>query len=580
MADGMPPTAGDTAKPDVSTSTEPVLEPPAPAPTLTWAVGGPKVVSWSWSDVVRAVSYELLEDPGDGRFVAVAEAAPGVQQLDLEVAVHRVGRKRFRLDACNEAGCVSSEPVTVGEPHALIGYVKADAPIRVHGFGGQVRVSADGTTMLVTADSISPRVYVFERPVAGAWSQQTILQPSHADPGDQFGASTALSADGSTVVVGAPAESSDATGVGGDETNDDAPRSGAVYVFERDGDGDWAQQAYLKASNADPYDAFGTSVSLSADGSTLAVGAVGEDSAATGVDGDPQDALVDSGAVYVFRSSDGESWSESAYVKASNTGDFQSFGGAVALAGDGSTLAVGATGERSSSNGVGGSQADDGAYGAGAVYVFELVPSGWTQVAYVKASNTRPDAHFGYAVGLSERGDVLAVGAPDESSNGTGVDARDNVFDAPSSGAMYLFSRSSVRGSWEHEAFVKASNAQDYDGFGAALGVSADGSTVVVGAVGEGSAAIGVGGTQDDDGAPSSGAVYTFERDARGRWGQAAYVKASNTGAGDAFGVSVGVSGDGSTLVVGARNEDSSATGVGGDPDDNATNGAGAVYLY
>ena len=51
----------------------------------------------------------------------------------------------------------------------------------------------------------------------------------------------------------------------------------------------WSQQAYVKASNTGADDYFGSSVALSANGSTLAVGAVGEASAATGIGGDQTD---------------------------------------------------------------------------------------------------------------------------------------------------------------------------------------------------------------------------------------------------------------------------------------------------
>jgi hypothetical protein len=40
------------------------------------------------------------------------------------------------------------------------------------------------------------------------------------------------------------------------------------------------------------------------------------------------------------------------------------------------------------------------------------------------------------------------------------------------------------------------------------------------------------------------------------------------------------VSGDGNTLAVGARSEESNATGIGGDQADNSIPGAGAIYLY
>ena len=57
-------------------------------------------------------------------------------------------------------------------------------------------------------------------------------------------------------------------------------------------------------------------------------------------------------------------------------------------------------------------------------------------------------------------------------------------------------------------------------------------------------------------------------------------MKASNTGAGDLFGWSVALSGDGGTLAVGASVEDSAATGIQGDQANNSASAAGAVYLY
>ncbi len=136
---------------------------------------------------------------------------------------------------------------------------------------------------------------------------------------DLFGSSVALSADGSTLAVGAPDEASAATGIGGNQADNSAPGAGAVYVFTRSGTA-WSQQAYVKASNTDADDRFGDSVALSADGSTLAVGAVVEASAATGIGGNQADnSAQDAGAVYVFTRS-GTTWSQQAYVKASNTG--------------------------------------------------------------------------------------------------------------------------------------------------------------------------------------------------------------------------------------------------------------------
>ena len=136
-------------------------------------------------------------------------------------------------------------------------------------------------------------------------------------------------------------------------------------MFTRSGDV-WSQQAYLKASNTGAGDYFGTSVAVSGD--TLVVGARYEDSNATGVDGDQADnTAANSGAAYVFTRS-GSTWSQQAYLKASNPGANDEFGNSVGVSGD--TVVVGARYEESNATGVNGDQADNSAADSGAVYVF------------------------------------------------------------------------------------------------------------------------------------------------------------------------------------------------------------------
>jgi len=104
--------------------------------------------------------------------------------------------------------------------------------------------------------------------------------------------------------VGAFNECSSATGVNGDQNNNDAVSSGAAYVFLRTGQS-WTQKAYLKASNTGVGDLFGFSVAVS--GETAVVGADFEGSSATGVDGDQgDDSTFHAGAAYAFDLSDAE----------------------------------------------------------------------------------------------------------------------------------------------------------------------------------------------------------------------------------------------------------------------------------
>ena len=208
--------------------------------------------------------------------------------------------------------------------------------------GNSVALSRDGNTIAVGASHEDSgargidgqpdesaynagSVYVFARTGAG-WSPQAYVKASNADSGDHFGSSVALSADGNTMAVAAHWESSDATGVNGNQADNSIAQADAVYVFTRSGS-TWSQQAYLKASNTGEKgdadilangDQFGFSLALSADGNTVAVGAISEDGGIAGYQDD--NSATSAGAVYVFTRS-GNAWSQQAYVKPPTAAD-------------------------------------------------------------------------------------------------------------------------------------------------------------------------------------------------------------------------------------------------------------------
>jgi len=401
----------------------------------------------------------------------------------------------------------------------------------------------------------------------GAWKEAAYLKASNPGEGDEFGHTTVLSADGSTLAVGAKMESSAATGIDGRQDDDSAYSAGAVYVYGRSGDR-WVQQAYVKASNAGKDDQFGLSLALSADGNTLAVSAPFEDSAATGVNGSQGDeSMEDSGAVYVFARTGGR-WSQQAYIKASNTGERDEgdqFGFSISLSGDGQMLAVGVIGEDSNATGLNGNQADNSVNGSGAVYVFARSGGTWSQQAYVKSSLTRPNVLFGYTVALNGNGDTLGVGEYDADAG---------------RGALYVFARGA--GGWSQQARLQASNAENGDSLGYSLAISSDGNTIASGAGDEDCMTPGVNPAPCNNDQPldnSSGAAYVFVRNGAA-WSQQAFFKASNPGKEDWFGVHLALSGDGNTLVICAPNEDSAAKGINGKQDDDSADGAGAVYVF
>jgi len=394
--------------------------------------------------------------------------------------------------------------------------------------------------------------------------EEAYIKASNADGSDEFGHDIAL--DGDTLVVSARSEDSNATGINGNQNDNTASGSAAVYVFVRSGT-TWTQQAYLKASNTGSGDSFGWSVDL--DGDTLVVGAPFEDSNATGVNGSQgNSSAFNSGAAYVFTRS-GTTWTQQAYIKASNTETEDRFGSTVAISGD--TIVIASPNEQSSAAGINANQNDNQANQSGAIYIFTRSGNTWIQQAYLKASNPDSDDFFGNSLDID--GDTIIVGAPFESSNANTINGAQNNNMAPEAGAVYVFTRSGT--TWTQQAYLKATNAQGDDEFGHSIAISGD--TIAVSAHREDSNATGVNGDQSNNSLTIVGAVYVFTRSGT-TWTQQAYIKASNPATQDRFGASLSLHND--TLAVGATGEDSNATGINGDQSNNSIARSGAVYIF
>lgn len=394
---------------------------------------------------------------------------------------------------------------------------------------------------------------VVTRQAAGDFAQQAYIKASNTQATDHFGYALAISGD--TLAVGVKDEDSSTDGI--DSTpNESAATSGAVYVFKRSGT-TWLQEAYIKSSNSEANDRFGISVGVSGD--TLVVGSDFEDSDATVVNGAQTNAAAglnyNAGAAYVFTRS-GSTWSQQAYLKASNAGSADRFGISVAI--DGETIAVGSFGEASSTSGIN-STPNDAAANTGAVYVFTRSVTTWTQQAYIKASNPDGDDYFGNAVSIDK--DTLAVGSYGEDSGTPGIDSTPTNL-IGDSGAVYVFARSGT--TWSQQAYIKSHLPSSNDNFG--ISVSASGDSIAVGSWRDDSNVPGINLSAADASSNfDAGAAYVYKRTGS-TWSQEAYIKASNLATGDSFGYSVGLSGD--TLVVGAQNQDTTASN------------AGAGYIY
>jgi len=252
------------------------------------------------------------------------------------------------------------------------------------------------------------------------------------------------------IAVGAPGEDSAATGLNGNQVDDTAPDSGAVYLFLYEV-GAWWPDGYLKPSNTGTGDAFGTSVAVNVvlPGSqelfpldfrleTVVVGAPGESSDSTVIDGDgANDNAPLSGAAYVYRNVFpflGDEWGET-YFKAPNADAGDQFGTAVAFVYG--RLVVGAPVESSVAGGINGDAEDDSQLQAGAAYEFFDTGGEWLADAYIKATNTRAGDLFGTAVAIDNG--WIAVGAIGQDGGVTGIDGNQAIFGVLESGAVYVY---------------------------------------------------------------------------------------------------------------------------------------------
>jgi uncharacterized protein (TIGR03437 family) len=234
-------------------------------------------------------------------------------------------------------------------------------------FGQSVAISGDGNTALVGANESSNDAWIFTR-TNGAWSPPQKLSPTGFVHFPQVGSSVALSTDGNTALLGAPA---DADGIG------------AAFVFTRT-NGQWIQQGNkLIGAGATGMANQGWAVALSADGSTAVVGG-------------PADNFIGGtsiGAAWVFSRNNGV-WDQGQKLVGNTTSGFRQ-GLAVAVSGDANTVLV------------------SGPYGQGGAWVFVRNGASWTQqagpLAGPKANGASGDAT---SVSLNFDGNVALIGSP------------------------------------------------------------------------------------------------------------------------------------------------------------------------
>ncbi len=517
-------------------------QPAAPQVTMGADI---KLLRFDWEPVAGAAFYQLKFRPsGNSAYQLVGQRIPAtITQTEQPLPVHLqdwVGM-RFIVTACNRAGCTNSA-------------------------------------------ALNPRTLMLE----------TIgyLKASNTDREDFFGRAVALSDDGYTLAVSAWLESSDATGVNGDQANNRSQWSGAVYVFRRRGS-TWQQEAYLKAGKNVPQQYFGTDIqhafrgmALSANGSVLAVSASAET-----VDG-----IQSAGAVYIFQRIQNV-WSLVTTFRAPVAIANSWFGTSPDLSDDGRTLKVMSVGPP-----------DVTGHTEARTYFFVRPANTWRPSAIlapfypgdtclstrlsgdgrtlVWSCGNRDDA--GRFVTMKRSGDTW-VHASDFATNfshlrqpiALNFDASVMAIDetgTPFVVGLYRW----ISGHWVRETGFPSlvTEPLDISGWGWDLALSGDGNLLGIAAPyalerGPGISPITL------PGPATLGAVYLYQRNAStGSWALRNVVKSANPGFRDQFGTSIGLSASGRTLAVGAAGENSNATGIDGVRANEEAQNAGAAYLY
>jgi hypothetical protein len=393
-------------------------------------------------------------------------------------------------------------------------------------------------------------IYVSQPARADFMQQGGKLVGTVAVAPENQGQSVAVSADGNTAIVGGWADNSYA---------------GAAWVFTRSG-GVWTQQGPKLVGTLAVGAAYqGWSVGLSADGNTAIVGGPGDN--------------INHGAAWVFTRIAGV-WSQqgSKLFGIGAVGNAQQ-GLSVALSGDGNTAIVGGPNDNS---------------GIGTAWVFAQGGGLWGEQAKLVGTGNSGAAGLGYSVALSADGSTAIVGGPNDASSigatwiftrsngpwtqqGGKLVGTGNVGGSSQGGSVALssdgntaivggdFDNSNAGAAW---VFTRSSNAWTQQGSKlvgtGAVGNAQRGSSVALS--GDGNTAI-VGGHYDNFGAATTGAVWAYRRSGV-VWGQQGS-KLVGTGiagtTGAEQGISVALSADGSTAIVGGTSDN---------------NGIGAAWVF
>lgn len=305
------------------------------------------------------------------------------------------------------------------------------------------------------------------------------IAPADLQINAQFGAATTMSEDGLRAVVGT--------------------YSGAVYIFRYE-EGTWVEEQKLVKTGS----SFGQSISMSGDGSTLLIGAWGDDG----------NSITDSGSVYVYNRT-ATTWTESQVLVSPNSETSGRFGHACAVSADATRIVVGALNENVTTY-----------TDAGTAYIFVKSAGTWVFEQKLVNSNSEAWSGFGYSCSISGNGSRVVIGAYYKTVSGQ-----------YGAGSAYVFVRSDT--TWSEESILVEPTPREESLFGWSCSISSDASRIAIGAP-----------------VYQSGAAYVYGRTGSS-WTLEQALVPSDGSTGDLFGRSCCISADGLYILVGGLGDQS-----------------------
>ncbi|HUQ10684.1 MAG TPA: hypothetical protein VM146_10255 [Steroidobacteraceae bacterium] len=515
-----------------------------PAPPSVTAGAEFKGLRFDWESVHGAAWYQLeYRAHQTGPFVQLgANYAGSTTYIRFRLPLHLFDWTwaRYRIAACNSAGCARSNEVSVDALRRdAVGYFKTPAPNMFEQFGSDTDISPDGLNFVAAAtsdiqgDGRTGAAFVFRRNSAGQWAQRARLLPTVAPIG-WFETTTrvSISADGDTVVMGVPDY----------QHGENDAKTGEVFVFHFNG-GSWTRTRLLSGNRG----RFGRWVAINDAGDTIAT---------PYSEGTPR--------VAIYKLIDG-AWKPIRGIS-NRAGVTEYCEGDGVLSNDGSTVAEICA-------------VATGGYPVYRDYVRTHSGPNWTvreEVDLHLTDNPRTDIEH-HALAIDGTGNTIVAQLNDVPSNPNQLDLPSEVQVFSRTGGAYARVATFKPGPWR--------DPEDRITFGRDVAISSDGSTIAIGDVLDDGFGTGPRAAPLTPRGGQYGAVYVYRL--KSSWVLANMVKPNfrpprsdyilNT---DYFGRELSLNGNGQTLIVGAPDESRTATGIGGDWTQGGLQSTGAVFMY